>query len=87
MNIKEELKNFEAHCLQTGQLQVAELQRNSINQIAELEKERDSANLVMAKIANNIIDLDNFEQDADEAVEFWDDLKEFALLTLGRCDS
>ena len=39
MDIKEELKNFEAHCLQTGQLQVAELQRNSINQIAKLEAE------------------------------------------------
>ena len=37
MNIKEELKNFEAHCLQSGQLQVAELQRNSINKINELE--------------------------------------------------
>ena len=59
MDIKEELKNFEAHCLQTGQLQVAELQRNSINKIAELEKKLDSANLVIAKFAEDIMDYDD----------------------------
>jgi hypothetical protein len=65
----------------------ASLLNAKLIRIAELEKELDSANLVIAKIANNIIDLDDFEQDSHQAVHCWDDIKEFALLTLGRCDS
>jgi hypothetical protein len=53
----------------------------------ELEKELDSANLVIAKIAKGINDLDNIDQDSHQFVHCWDDIKEFALLTLGRCDS
>jgi hypothetical protein len=61
--------------------------RQQAAKIAELEKERASANLIIAKIANDIIDLDNIDQDSHQAVHCWDDIKEFALLTLGRCDS
>ena len=39
MDIKKELIDFETHCLETDQLQVAELQSNAIKRITELEKE------------------------------------------------
>jgi hypothetical protein len=55
--------------------------------IEELEKELDSANLTIAKFANDILDLDNLDQDSHQFVHCWDDVKKFALLTLGRCDS
>jgi hypothetical protein len=42
-DIKKELIDFETHCLETGQLQVAELQSNAIKRIAELEKIIDKA--------------------------------------------
>lgn len=61
--------------------------KQASKRIKELEKERDSANLVIAKIANDIIDLDNIDQDSHQVVHCWDDIKEFALLTLGRCES
>jgi hypothetical protein len=38
-DIKKELINFEMHCLETDQLQVAELQSNAVKRITELEKE------------------------------------------------
>ena len=38
-DIKKELIDFKTHCLETGQLQVAELQSNAIKRIAELEEE------------------------------------------------
>ena len=40
-DIKKELEDFEKHCLESNQLQVAELQHYAIKRIAELEKERD----------------------------------------------
>jgi hypothetical protein len=60
MDIKEELKNFEAHCLQTGQLQVAELQRNSINKINELEAiTRGRDELIKNAVSSRIPELEN----------------------------
>jgi hypothetical protein len=38
-DIKKELIDFKTHCLETDQLQVAELQSNAIKRIAELEEE------------------------------------------------
>jgi hypothetical protein len=67
MDIKEELKNFEAHCLQTGQLQVAELQRNSINKINELEaiiRGRDE--LINNAESSRIAELEKELQNANE---------------------
>jgi hypothetical protein len=46
--------------------------------IAELEKERDSANLVIAKFAKYIIDYDDIDQYSHQAVHRWEELKWFA---------
>jgi uncharacterized coiled-coil DUF342 family protein len=46
--------------------------------IAELEKERDSSNLVIAKFAKCIIDYDDIDQYSHQAVHHWEELKWFA---------
>jgi prefoldin subunit 5 len=46
--------------------------------IDELEKERDSANLVIAKFAKYIIDYDDIDQYSHQAVHDWEELKWFA---------
>jgi hypothetical protein len=46
--------------------------------IAELEKELDSANLVIAKFSEDIIDYDDIDQYSHQAVHRWEELKWFA---------
>ena len=58
-----------------------------IKRIVELEKDLNTAESIIMKTANNIIEMDNCEQDSDEMNECWDCLKEFALLATGRCDT
>jgi hypothetical protein len=58
-----------------------------IKRIVELEKDLNTAESIIIKTANNIIEADNCEQDSDEMNECWDCLKEFALLATGRCDT
>jgi uncharacterized membrane protein len=55
--------------------------------IVELEKDLNTAESIIVKTANNIIEMDNCEQDSDEMAEWVDCLKEFALLATGRCDT
>jgi hypothetical protein len=55
--------------------------------VAELEAQLREKNLSIVKVANNIMDMDNCEQDSDEIDEHWTEIKEFALLSTGRCDS
>jgi hypothetical protein len=55
--------------------------------VAELEAQLREKNLSIVKLANNIMDMDNCEQDSDEIDEHWTEIKEFALLSTGRCDS
>jgi hypothetical protein len=60
---------------------------SDIKRIVELEKDLNTAESIIIKTANNIIEADNCEQDSDEMNECWDCLKEFALLATGRCDT
>jgi hypothetical protein len=46
--------------------------------VLELEKELDSANLVIAKFSKNIIDYDDIDQYSHQAVHRWEELKWFA---------
>jgi hypothetical protein len=57
--------------------------------IRVIERDEKIANLktIIVKTAGNILDADDCEQDSDEAGQRWEDLKEFALLTLGRTDT
>ena len=55
--------------------------------VAELEGQLREKNLSIVKVANDIMGMDNCEQDSDVADEHWAEIKEFALLSTGRCDS
>jgi hypothetical protein len=58
-----------------------------IRRIVELEEDLNIAKSIIIKTADNIIEADNCEQDSDEMNEWWDCLKEFALIATGRCDT
>jgi hypothetical protein len=59
----------------------------SIKRIVELERELNTADSIIIKTADKIIEMDNCEQDSDEMNECWTVIKEFALIATGRCDT
>jgi hypothetical protein len=79
VKIKKELIDFETHCLETDQLQVAELQSNAIKRITELEskcelsarcnKELDKTNNQLEERIAELEDLAQMIIDADSADE------------------
>ena len=53
-DIKKNLSDFESHCLNTDQLQVAGLIQNAIKRIAELEKENNELKTKLSKYASEL---------------------------------
>lgn len=64
-----------------------ELNENLLAEIAQLKKDLNTAESIIIKTADNIIEMDNCEQDSDEMDECWTVIKEFALIATGRVDS
>jgi hypothetical protein len=60
---------------------------HAADRIRWLEHQLREKNCAILKVANDIMEIDNCEQDSDAADEYWTDVKEFALLSTGRCDS
>jgi uncharacterized protein YbaP (TraB family) len=62
--------------------------------IAELETQNQRLKVIISEreasidnVVNDILDMDNCEQDSDEMDDYWTAIKDFALITTGRCDS
>jgi DNA-binding NtrC family response regulator len=68
--------------------------KDSIERIAELETQNQRLKVIISEreasidnVVNDILDMDNCDQDSDEMDDYWTAIKDFALITTGRCDS
>jgi hypothetical protein len=62
----------------TGGKRAVNTGNEGADRIEELEKELESANLVIAKFAKYIIEYDDIDQYSHQAVHRWEELKWFA---------
>ena len=64
-DFKKELEDFEKHCLETNQLQVAELQHYAIKRIAEFER-----------LAREVLATSTFSEDFQKILDRLEELLE-----------